>query len=772
MSEKPPIETNQGEDSGAAPAPRGDAPSAASSTLADWKTAASRELKGRPLASPTPEGIDVRALYTAEDAADIDPGLPGFAPFTRGPYASMYSGRPWTIRQYAGFSTAEDSNAFYRRNLAAGQKGLSVAFDLATHRGYDSDHPRVVGDVGKAGVAIDTVEDMKILFDGIPLDTMSVSMTMNGAVLPVLAFYIVAAEEQGVAQDRLSGTIQNDILKEFAVRNTYIYPPEPSMRIVADIIAYTSKHMPRFNSISISGYHMLEAGATAVQELAFTLADGMEYVRAAQAKGLAVDAFAPRLSFFFGIGMNFFMEVAKLRAARTLWHRIMSRFGATDPKSLMLRTHCQTSGVSLTEQDPWNNIVRTTIEAMAAVLGGTQSLHTNSFDEAIALPTDFSARIARNTQLILAEESGIANVADPLGGSYYVEALTKELADRAWALIEEVEALGGMTAAVREGMPKRLIEEASAERAARVDRGETVIVGVNRYRLEDEADLDILQIDNARVRAGQIERIERTRAERDESAVRATLSALTEAAKHSVRPEPVEGLPFSSGAEEEERTGLRQAQPERKAAPNLLALAVEAARARATLGEISFALEEAWGRYDTVPEPVRGIYGGAYAGDPRWERAQDGIAAVQRRLGRRPRLLVAKMGQDGHDRGANLVASAFADLGFDVVSGPLFQTPEESARLAVKRGVDVVGASSLAAGHKTLVPELIAQLREMGGGDIKVVVGGVIPAQDYDMLREAGVQAIFGPGTNLVDAAGEVLKLLGHNLPPLEEAAQ
>jgi methylmalonyl-CoA mutase len=709
-------------------------------TRADWQAAASKEVKGEDIVWHTPEGVEVRPLYTGEEVAGIDTGLPGFPPFTRGPYASMYTGRPWTIRQYAGFSTAEDSNAFYRRNLAAGQKGLSVAFDLATHRGYDSDHPRVTGDVGKAGVAIDTVEDMKILFDGIPLDTMSVSMTMNGAVLPVMAFYIVAAEEQGVRQDRLSGTIQNDILKEFAVRNTYIYPPEPSMRIVADIIAYTSAHMPRFNSISISGYHMLEAGATAVQELAFTLADGMEYVRAAQAKGLDVDAFAPRLSFFFGIGMNFFMEIAKLRAARTLWHRIMAGFGAKNPKSLMLRTHCQTSGVSLTEHDPYNNIVRTTIEAMAAVLGGTQSLHTNSFDEAMALPTDFSARIARNTQLILAEESGITNVADPLGGSYFIETLTKELADKAWALIEEVESLGGMTAAVREGMPKRRIEEASAERAAQVDRGETVIVGVNRYRLEDEAPIDILEVDNDKVRSGQVARIEQVRAGRDEARCRAALQALTDAAKGG------EG--------------------------NLLALAVEAARARATLGEISFALEEAWGRYDTLPEPVRGIYGAAYEGDARWARAEAGVEAIGRRLGRKPRLLVAKMGQDGHDRGANLVASAFADLGFEVVSGPLFQTPEESARLAVDRQVDVVGASSLAAGHKTLVPELICHLRDLGRPDIKVVVGGVIPAQDYDMLREAGVQAIFGPGTNLVDAAGEVLKLLGHNMPPLEEAAE
>jgi methylmalonyl-CoA mutase len=740
MSDKPIIEQNAGEDSGAAPVQRRPSPPApAQPTLTDWQAAAAKELKGKDVTWHTPEGIAVKPLYTAHDTAELDPGLPGFAPFTRGPYASMYTGRPWTIRQYAGFSTAEDSNAFYRRNLAAGQKGLSVAFDLATHRGYDSDHPRVTGDVGKAGVAIDTLEDMKILFDGIPLGEMSVSMTMNGAVLPVLAFYIVAAEEQGVPQAQLQGTIQNDILKEFAVRNTYIYPPEPSMRIVADIISYTSAHMPKFNSISISGYHMQEAGATAVQELAFTLADGMEYVRAARAQGLEVDAFAPRLSFFFAIGMNFFMEVAKLRAARLLWHRIMESFGAKSPKSKMLRTHCQTSGVSLTEQDPYNNVVRTTVEAMAAVLGGTQSLHTNSFDEAIALPTDTSARIARNTQLILAEETGIANVADPLGGSYYVEALTKELADHAWALIEEVEGMGGMTVAVAEGMPKRRIEEASAARAASVDRGEAVIVGVNRYRLAEEAAIETLEIDNARVRAGQIDRIERIRAARDEAAAQRALEALRDGA--------------SAGA-------------------NLLQLSVEAARARCTLGEISSALEEVFGRYDTIPVPVSGIYGGAYSGDPRWEQAGEGVEAVERRLGRKPRMLVAKMGQDGHDRGANLVASAFADLGFEVIPGPLFQTPEESARMAVERGVDVVGASSLAAGHKTLVPELISHLRDMGRADIKVVVGGVIPARDYDMLREAGVQAIFGPGTNLVDAAGEVLKLLGHNLPPLEEAAE
>ncbi|WP_395614072.1 methylmalonyl-CoA mutase [Allosphingosinicella sp.] len=706
---------------------------------ADWDAAAAKEVKGKDLVWHTPEGIDVQPLYTAADAAGLDPGLPGFAPFTRGPYASMYTGRPWTIRQYAGFSTAEESNAFYRRNLAAGQKGLSIAFDLPTHRGYDSDHPRVTGDVGKAGVAIDTLADMQVLFDGIPLDEMSVSMTMNGAVLPVMAFYIVAAEEQGVSQDKLTGTIQNDILKEFAVRNTYIYPPAPSMRIVADIIQYCSANMPKFNSISISGYHMHEAGATAVQELAFTLADGMDYVRAARAKGLEVDAFAPRLSFFFGIGMNFFMEVAKLRAARLLWWRIMDGFGAKSEKSKMLRTHCQTSGVSLTEQDPYNNVIRTTLEALAAVLGGTQSLHTNSLDEAVALPTDFSARIARNTQLVIAEESGIANVADPLGGSYYVESLTNELAEKAWALIQEVEALGGMTNAVAEGMPKRRIEEAAAARAARVDRGETVIVGVNRYRKDEEDHLDILEVDNDRVRTGQIARLAKTRAERDEAKAKAALGALTDGAKGDA---------------------------------NLLALAVEAARARCTLGEISAALEDVFGRYGTVPTPVQGIYGGAWADDPAWDRAKDGVGAVGHRLGRKPRMLVAKMGQDGHDRGANLVSSAFADLGFDVVPGPLFQTPEESARLAIEKDVDVVGASSLAAGHKTLVPELIGHLKEMGRPDIKVVVGGVIPAQDYDMLREAGVQAIFGPGTNLVEAAGEVLRLLGHNLPPLEEAAE
>jgi methylmalonyl-CoA mutase len=649
----------------------------------------------------------------------------------------MYAGRPWTIRQYAGFSTAEESNAFYRRNLAAGQKGLSVAFDLATHRGYDSDHPRVVGDVGKAGVAIDSVEEMKILFDGIPLDQMSVSMTMNGAVIPILAFFIVAGEEQGVDQAQLDGTIQNDILKEFMVRNTYIYPPEPSMRIVSDIIAYTSAHMPKFNSISISGYHMHEAGATAVQELAFTIADGKEYVQRAIASGLDIDAFAGRLSFFFGIGMNFFMEVSKLRAARTLWHRVMDELGAQDERSKMLRTHCQTSGVSLQEQDPYNNVIRTTIEAMAATLGGTQSLHTNALDEAIALPTDFSARIARNTQIVLAEESGITKVVDPLGGSYYVEALTAELVDQAWKIIGEVDALGGMTKAVASGMPKRLIEEAAAARQARVDKGEDVIVGVNTYKLATEEQLDTLEVDNDFVRQGQIARLAATRAARDEAACQAALMALTEGAKGGT---------------------------------NLLALAVEAARARATLGEISDAMEAVFGRYATTPVPVQGIYGSAHEFDKRWAQVLDGVASVGRRLGRKPKLLVAKMGQDGHDRGANVIASAFSDMGFDVISGPLFQTPEETVVLALQHDVDAVGASSLAAGHKTLIPELVRGLREAGRGDIKVIAGGVIPPQDYDFLREAGVQGIYGPGSNVVECAADVLTLLGHNMPPLGDA--
>ena len=737
-------------------------------TLADWEALAAREVKGADLTWRTPEGIAVKPLYTADDVG-TDPGLPGLAPFTRGVRASMYAGRPWTIRQYAGFSTAEASNAFYRRNLAAGQKGLSVAFDLATHRGYDSDHPRVTGDVGKAGVAIDTVEDMKILFDGIPLDQMSVSMTMNGAVIPILAFFVVAGEEQGVDQAKLDGTIQNDILKEFMVRNTYIYPPEPSMRIVSDIIAYTSANMPKFNSISISGYHMHEAGATAVQELAFTIADGREYVRRAMAAGLDIDAFAGRLSFFFGIGMNFFMEVAKLRAARTLWHRVMTGLGAKDERSKMLRTHCQTSGVSLQEQDPYNNVIRTTVEALAAVLGGTQSLHTNALDEAIALPTDFSARIARNTQIVLAEETGVTRVVDPLGGSYYVEALTAELVERAWEIIARVDAEGGMAAAVAAGWPKAMIEQAATARQARVDRGEDVIVGVNKYRLAEQDPIDILDIDNVAVREGQVARIVRVKAARDEAACQAALDALREGARN-IPPfvsSEVEKQSASDGAGVSTSLDTNGVPPN-----NLLALAVACARARATLGEISAAMEDVFGRHATSPAPVSGVYGGAYADDARWTALEDGVAATERRLGRKPRMLVAKMGQDGHDRGANLVSSMFGDLGFEIVPGPLFQTPAEAAALAVRSDVDVVGASSLAAGHKTLIPELIGHLRDAGRADIKVIAGGVIPAQDYDFLREAGVQAIFGPGTNLIDAAGEVLKLLGHNMPPASEAAE
>ena len=702
-------------------------------TRADWQTLADKEVKGKDLAWHTPEGFAIQPLYTPEDAPE-DPGLPGFAPFTRGVKASMYAGRPWTIRQYAGFSTAEESNAFYRRNLAMGQKGLSVAFDLATHRGYDSDHARVVGDVGKAGVAIDTVKDMEILFDGIPLDQMSVSMTMNGAVIPVLAFFIVAAERQGVSQEKLDGTIQNDILKEFMVRNTYIYPPEPSMRIVSDIIAYTSANMPKFNSISISGYHMHEAGATAVQELAFTIADGKEYATRAMAAGLDIDAFAGRLSFFFGIGMNFFMEVAKLRAARTLWYRVMDGLGAKSERSKMLRTHCQTSGVSLQEQDPYNNVIRTTVEAMAAVLGGTQSLHTNALDEAIALPTDFSARIARNTQLVLQEESGITNVVDPLGGSYYIEALTAKLVKEAEKLIAEADAAGGMTAYVATGRPKAAIEEAAAAKQASIDRGETVIVGVNKYRKAEEEHLDTLEVDNHAVREAQIARLKAVRTGRDEAACQAALANLTEGA-------------MSGG--------------------NLLALAVEAARHDATLGEISAAMEQAFGRYGTNPTPVTGIYSAAYEGDSRYAQVVDGVQAVARRLGRAPKVMVAKMGQDGHDRGANVIASAFADMGFDIVSGPLFQTPSETRDMALAENVDAIGASSLAAGHKTLIPELIQLLRAAGRADIKVVAGGVIPPQDYDFLRQAGVQGIYGPGSNVVECAADLLRLLGHNMPPV-----
>ncbi len=703
-------------------------------TLDDWAGLAKRELKG---ASPdtldrtTVEGIKLKPLYTEADLKGMAHlgTLPGFPPFVRGPRGTMYANRPWTIRQYAGFSTAAESNKFYRKNLAAGQMGLSVAFDLATHRGYDSDHPRVVGDVGKAGVAIDSVEDMKILFDGIPLDKMSVSMTMNGAVLPVLAGYIVAGLEQGAKLDQLSGTIQNDILKEFMVRNTYIYPPEPSMRIVADIIAYTSQHMPKFNSISISGYHMQEAGATAVQELAFTIADGLEYARAAMSRGLAIDAFAPRLSFFFAIGMDFFMEVAKLRAARLLWAEMIQPFNPKLPDSLALRTHCQTSGVSLTQQDPYNNIVRTTVEAMAAVLGGTQSLHTNSFDEALALPTPFSARIARNTQLIIAEETGIPRVIDPLGGSYYVEHLTASLASAARELIAEVEALGGMTKAVASGMPKLRIEEAAARRQARLDRGEEVIVGVNKYQAPDDHPVDILDVDNARVRDEQLARLAEIRAKRDPKAVQAALDALTHAA--------------SSGE------------------GNLLALAVEASKARATVGEISDALEKIFTRHRAESSSVSGVYASIYDGDEGFDKIRKDIADFAEKEGRRPRMLVVKLGQDGHDRGAKVIATAFADIGFDVDVGPLFQTPEEAARQAIENDVHVVGVSTQAAGHKTLVPGLIQALKDQGAGDdILVVTGGVIPPQDYPMLEAAGVAAIYGPGTNVPNAAAEILAII------------
>jgi methylmalonyl-CoA mutase len=701
-------------------------------TTSDWQELAAKELRGKDPADllwTTPEGIPVQPLYTADDLEGLETvgTLPGFEPFVRGVRATMYANRPWTIRQYAGFSTAEESNAFYRANLAAGQMGLSVAFDLATHRGYDSDHPRVVGDVGKAGVAIDSVEDMKVLFDGIPLDKMTVSMTMNGAVLPVLAGYVVAAEEQGVDQALLAGTIQNDILKEFMVRNTYIYPPAPSMRIVSDIIEYTAANMPKFNSISISGYHMQEAGATAVQELAFTIADGLEYARYAIDRGLDVDAFAGRLSFFFAIGMNFFMEVAKLRAARLLWSRVMTDLGAQKPGSKMLRTHCQTSGVSLTEQDPYNNIVRTTIEALAAVLGGTQSLHTNSFDEAIALPSDTAARIARNTQLIVAEETGVTHVVDPLGGSYYVEALTNSLASEAWKLIEEVEALGGMTKAVESGMPKLRIEEAAARRQAAVDRGDEVIVGVNKYRLAEEPQVEARDVDNNAVREQQLARLARLKADRDEARCEAALQALEDGARGD---------------------------------GNLLALSIEATRARATVGEISDAMERVFTRHRATIRSIAGVYGAAYEGDEDFEAVRRAVDEFAAEAGRRPRILVAKLGQDGHDRGAKVIATAFADLGFDVDVGPLFQTPEEAARDAIENDVHVVGVSSQAAGHKTLVPELIAQLRKQGGDDILVVVGGVIPAPDYPELREAGVAAIFGPGTNIPAAAREIVGLL------------
>jgi len=701
---------------------------------ADWEALAKKERKGAPLDDlqwHTPEGITVQPLYTASDLADLQyqDGLPGLAPFVRGPKATMYAGRPWTVRQYAGYSTAEESNAFYRRNLAAGQTGLSIAFDLPTHRGYDSDHPRVVGDVGKAGVAIDSIEDMKILFDGIPLDKMSVSMTMNGAALPVMAMYIAAAQEQGVDHATLAGTLQNDILKEFMVRNTYIYPPEPSMRIVADIISYTATEMPRFNPISISGYHMQEAGATCVQELAFTIADGLEYVRAAASKGLEVDAFAPRLSFFFAIGMNFFMEVAKLRAARLVWAtRMQQHFSPNDARSLMLRTHCQTSGVSLTALDPYNNIIRTTIEAMAAAFGGTQSLHTNSFDEALALPTDTSARIARNTQLILQEETGITNVVDPLGGSYYVEHLTHSLAVEANKIIDEVEELGGMTKAVISGMPKLRIEEAAARRQAKIDRGEEVIVGVNKYRTSEEVDVDILDIDNTAVRANQIERLRRVRAERDSEACQHALDALTLAAEDGTQ--------------------------------NLLELAITAARARASVGEISMALEKVYDRHRAETRSISGVYGASWGDDDGFRRIQQDVAAFAETHGRRPRLLVVKLGQDGHDRGAKIIATAFADIGFDVDIGPLFQTPDEAVRQGVENDVHVIGVSSQAAGHKTLVPQLITELEKAGADDILVVCGGVIPPQDHAALLDAGVAAVYGPGTNIPVAAAEVLKLI------------
>ena len=694
-----------------------------------WLKQVEKALKGAPADSlnrTTPEGITMKALYTAEDTAGLDPGFPGQEPFVRGPYPTMYTQRPWTIRQYAGFSTAEESNRFYRKNLAAGQKGLSVAFDLATHRGYDSDHPRVIGDVGKAGVAIDSVEDMKILFDGIPLDDMSVSMTMNGAVLPILACYIVAAEEQGVSPDKLSGTIQNDILKEFMVRNTYIYPPDPSMRIVSDIIGYTSRSMPKFNSISISGYHMQEAGADSALELAFTLADGIEYVQAAVDAGLDVDDFAPRLSFFFAIGMNFLMEIAKLRAARQLWAELMKeRFSPKDDKSLMLRTHCQTSGWSLTAQDPLNNVIRTTIEAMAAVLGGTQSLHTNSYDEAISLPTDTSARVARNTQIIIQQETDITHTVDPFGGSYAMERLTADLVARAKEIISEVNDLGGMAKAIGSGMPKRRIEESAARKQAGIDKGDIVIVGVNKYTLKDEDPVEILDIDNSAVRESQINRLNAIKSSRDQAAVDRALATLNAAASDPSK--------------------------------NLLELAVDAARVRATVGEITTALESIWGRHQATHQMIHGVYDHVYAGDANYEALKKRIDAFAEREGRRPRILVVKMGQDGHDRGAKVVATAFADIGFDVDIGPLFSTPEEATKQAIENDVHVIGVSSLAAGHKTLIPRLIELLKAEGAGDIVVIAGGVIPVQDHQFLLDSGVAAVFGPGTNIPLAAGNVL---------------
>jgi methylmalonyl-CoA mutase len=705
--------------------------------IADWEKAAAKSAPDGKLGRLnwlTPDGITVKPLYTAQDLKGLahTDTLPGFAPYLRGPQATMYAVRPWTIRQYAGFSTAEESNAFYRKALAAGGQGVSVAFDLATHRGYDSDHPRVTGDVGKAGVAIDSVEDMKVLFDQIPLGKVSVSMTMNGAVLPVLAGYIVAAEEQGVSQDQLSGTIQNDILKEFMVRNTYIYPPEPSMRIIGDIIAYTAQHMPKFNSISISGYHMQEAGANQALELALTLADGQEYVKTAIATGMDVDAFAGRLSFFWAIGMNFYLEIAKMRAARLLWCRIMQDVGAKNPKSLMLRTHCQTSGWSLTEQDPYNNIVRTTIEAMAAVFGGTQSLHTNSFDEAIALPTEFSSRIARNTQLIIQEETHIPNVIDPWAGSYMMEKLTQDMADEAWKIIEEVQAMGGMTKAVGSGWAKLKIEAAAADKQARIDSGQDVIVGVNKYKLATQDAVEVRDIDNVKVRDAQITRLQTIKAKRDNASVQKALDALTTAAQNN--------------------TG------------NLLALSIDAVRLRATVGEVSDALEKVFGRHRADTQKVSGVYAAAYdqghEGDTMayWEQLKTDIASFATAHGRRPRVMISKLGQDGHDRGAKVVATAFADLGFDVDMGPLFQTPEECARQAIENDVHAVGVSTLAAGHKTLVPAIIEALKKQGGEDIIVFVGGVIPRQDYDFLYQAGVKGIYGPGTPIPVSAKDVLQ--------------
>ena len=705
--------------------------------LNDWEKLVEKETKGKKPSDLTwnsPEGIPVKAFYSKADTEKLKftDTMPGIEPFIRGPKATMYAGRPWTIRQYAGFSTAEESNAFYRKALAAGAQGVSVAFDLATHRGYDSDHPRVSGDVGKAGVAIDSVEDMKILFDGIPLDKVSVSMTMNGAVLPILANYIVAAEEQGVSQDKLSGTIQNDILKEFMVRNTYIFPPAPSMRAIADIFAYTAKNMPKFNSISISGYHMQEAGADAVLELAYTIADGKEYIDTALAAGMNIDDFAPRLSFFFGIGMNFYMEIAKLRAARFLWNKVVSKYNPKKEDSKMLRTHCQTSGWSLTEQDPYNNVIRTTIEAMAAVFGGTQSLHTNAFDEAIALPTEFSARIARNTQIIIQEETHITNVVDPWGGSYMMEALTQEMIDKAQAILDEVEQAGGMAKAIETGIPKLNIEKSAAIKQARIDKGQDVIVGVNKYRLKEEDALETLEIDNHKVRDTQRVRLEKLRNNRDDEAVMQALEELTEYA----------------------RTGKG----------NGLDLAVKAARLRASVGEITYALERVWGRYNANTQTVTGVYGKSFEKDENWMKIADDIKAFVEKHGRRPRMLVAKMGQDGHDRGAKVIATAFADVGFDIDLAPLFSTPAEVAKQAVENDVHVVGVSSQAAGHKTLIPDLIAELKKLGADDIIVVAGGVIPKTDYDFLWKAGVKGIFGPGTVIPVAARDVLKAIEENL--------